>query len=175
MKTIYVCGPVSGRPEQEYKDHFEKVQVALVQTAAAEGIALGTISPTSLATKDTPWEAALKICIRHLVDCDGIAVLQGWEHSKGCLFELEIAGRLRIPVVYIEPPVDECGVAEFTNHPLYSDIIRYYKKRYFQVEEEITTPDQLVGMRNPGDIALVETVNRYLDPHGFEYIDKEEL
>jgi len=169
MKTIYLCGPVSGRPEQEYKDHFEKVQVSLVQTAAAEGVPLGTISPTSLATKDSPWEAALKTCIRHMVDCDGIAVLQGWERSKGCLLELEIAGRLKIPVVYIEPPVDECGISDFSNHPIFSDVLRYYKKRYFQAEADHPISE------HPGDIALLETVNRYLDPHGFEYIDREDL
>jgi len=169
MKAIYICGPITGRPEEEYRSHFEKVKATLAKNAEAEGLDIKFVNPTDLADKGTFWEAALKLCIRSLVACDGIAVLQGWEHSKGCLLELEIAGRLKIPVVYIEPPVDEDGIAEFSNHPIYSDVVRYYRKRYFQAEANQTTAV------HPGDIATLETVNRYLDPHGFEYIDKEEL
>ena len=70
-------------------------------------------------------------------------------------------------MVFIEAPVDEWDMAEFSNHnhPIHSDILRYYEKRFFKAENN--------NAERAGDIALLETVNRYLDPHGFEYIDKE--
>ncbi|MCL1812252.1 MAG: DUF4406 domain-containing protein [Treponema sp.] len=166
MKRIYLCGPISGR-EDVYEELFYKVQKEIAWKAKKEGVEIEIVSPSTFPCKDLSWEAALKYCIKKLVDCDGIAVLQGWEHSRGCLLELEIAGRLKIPVVHIEPPVDECGLAEFSNHPIYSDVLRYYKKCYFKAEENLDVYDRA------GDIALLETVHRYLDPHGFEYIDKE--
>jgi hypothetical protein len=163
MKQIYVCGPISGRPEEEYKEHFCTVASTIVQKAKNDGVEVEILNPSTFPCKDLSWEASLKYCIKKLVDCDGIAVLQGWEHSRGCLLELEIAGRLKIPVVHIEPPVDECVVAEFSNHPVCSDVLRYYRDRYFKAEKDPHTAE------HPGDIALLETVNRYLDPHGFEY------
>ena len=167
MKRIYVCGPISGRPEQEYKDHFDKVQNEICQRAEQEGIKFDFANPATFPCQGMSWEDALKYCIKKLVDCDGIAVLQRWEHSRGCLLELEIAGRLKIPIVHIAPPLDEWKLAEFSNQPVHSDIIRYYEKRYFQAEAALDASERA------GDIALLETANRYLDPHGFEYIDKE--
>jgi len=168
MKRIYVCGPVSGREEKEWKDHFNKAQMSISSRAKQEGIPLEFANPADFNLKGLPWHYELKYCIKQLMECDGVAVLQGWEKSKGALLELELAGRLKIPVVYIEPPVDEHSVAEFSNKPVHSDIIRYYKERYFKAEEDLSLSER------GGDIALWETANRYLDPHGFEYISIEE-
>jgi hypothetical protein len=169
MKRIYLCGPISGRPEQEYEEHFAQVEAEIKKRAAAEGIALETVSPPSFPCRDMSWEDALKYCIKQLVDCDGIAALQGWSRSRGCLLELEIAGRLKIPVVHIQPPADEYAIEEFFSLPIHSDILRYYTKRYFEAER-VMNPERIVCA---GDIALLETVNRYLDPYGFEYRERE--
>jgi hypothetical protein len=80
--------------------------------------------------------------------------------------ELALAGELKIPVVYIEPPVDASTLALLFKKPVRSDIPRYFESRIAAMEakgfDEACIEDR----------ALAETANRYLDPHGFEYIDR---
>jgi hypothetical protein len=171
MKKIYLCGPISGREEKEYKEHFEKVCFEISKRAEKENIEFVLVSPPTFPCKEMSWEDALKYCVKQMVDCDGIAVLQGWKRSKGCRLELELAGRLKIPVVYIEPPVGIDTLTEFLDFPICSDVLRYYKKRFFETS---LTMGPLEVCENAGDLALLETENRFLNPHGFEYISKEE-
>jgi hypothetical protein len=168
VKSVYLCGPISGRTEKEYKEHFDRVQRSLDFSARQEGDELAFQNPASFGYEESRWEDAMKFCVKTLADCAGVAVLQGWKKSKGCLLELELAGALKIPVVYIEPPADEIDLDDLARRPLCSDILRYYKERYFKAEKETSLSGRA------GDVALLETVNRYLDPHGFEYISIEE-
>jgi hypothetical protein len=94
--------------------------------------------------------------------CDGIALLQGWQKSRGAEIDLGLAKTLHIPVVYVEPPVDCCNLSElFIAAP---ESLRYYNARLarFHLEgfEESAADER----------ATAELANRYLDPYGFEYI-----
>jgi hypothetical protein len=109
---------------------------------------------------DAPWHKYMRRCIPRLARCDGIALLRGWEASRGALLELDLADRLNIPVVYIEPPLDIDGLSRFPD-----ELNRYFQNRYIQCiqggySEEFAE-----------ECALYETANRYLDPYGFEYLD----
>jgi hypothetical protein len=164
LKKIYLCGPITGRPD--YEEHFLKVEKTLLDKINLEGLPIKTINPSQFPLKKEPWEICLRYCIRAMLTCDGIALLQGWEHSIGCLLELYLAGRLKIPAVYLEPPVDFSIINLFLDAPVCSDVPRYFENRLTALEAE--GRDEL----NWEDTALIETCNRFLDPHGFEYIER---
>jgi hypothetical protein len=49
-----------------------------------------------------PWDACMRADIRALCLCDVIALLPGWEHSKGAHLELHIAHRIGMEVKMVE-------------------------------------------------------------------------
>jgi hypothetical protein len=71
--------------------------------AAAEQLrALGydVVNPAEInVDKSLSWEACLREDVKALCDCDILALLPGWEGSKGAHLEVHIAHRLGIEVV----------------------------------------------------------------------------
>ena len=165
MKQIYLCGPITGRPA--YEHHFFRVEKEIYDKAKAQGLPISILNPARFPVKKEAWESCLRYSIRELLTCDGVALLQGWQHSRGCSMELSLAGQLKIPVVYLEPPVNVSVISLFRELPVYSDIPRYFEKRLVQMEAEGRDENAME------DRAFLETCNRFLDPHGFEYIDRD--
>ena len=46
-----------------------------------------------------PWEAFIREDVRALIDCGGIALLDGWSASRGAALEVQIACALKMPVL----------------------------------------------------------------------------
>ena len=99
MKTkVYIAGPVS--MIQDYnRPAFEK--------AKGELVALGydAISPSDIADRigpDRPWLEYMKACIKELVDCDRIYLLDNWHASRGAKIEWNLARDLGIEPLYLE-------------------------------------------------------------------------
>lgn len=46
------------------------------------------------------WADYMKVCLRNLLDCDGVAFLPGWHDSRGSLLEMSVAADLGIPRKY---------------------------------------------------------------------------
>ena len=111
----------------------------------------------------------MRICVSELAKCGGIALLQGWQRSKGAALELKLAQDLHIPVVYVEQPVDYIALNElFTAAPetlcFYNDcLVKFHKEG---MDESLAE-----------NHAVLELTNRYLYTFGFEYteIKKGEL
>jgi hypothetical protein len=168
MKYIYLSGPISGRSREEYAAHFTKVGWEIESRALDEDLGVRAFNPVSycdIKVEDgSPWHIYMRTCIGKLVECDGIGLLQGWEKSRGAITELNLAIDLHIPIVYIEPPLTALGLYMFFGHEPGHEIYDYYLRRLYDLET--INPD------TAEDRALVETANRYLDPHGFEYIEK---
>jgi len=167
MKNIYLCGPVSGREYKEAVDHFDRIEQKIRRSAANFDMQVNTYNPMRFCPQNiVSWHEAMKICISELVLCSGIALLQGWQRSRGAALELKLAQDLRIPVVYIEPPVDLINIKEISIAA--PEALRYYNARLTQFCNE--------GVEGPlaEDRAAAETVSRYLDPYGFEYIEIKE-
>ena len=165
MKNIYLCGPVSGRPRQEAVEHFDTVEKRISAVNDLE-LEIITLNPMRFCPAVFNWYQSMRVCVGELASCSGIALLQGWQRSRGAAIEIKLAQDLHIPVVYIEPPVDFIGINElFIAAP---ESLRYYNARLAQFHTE--------GIEEPQaeDRALAELVNRYLDPQGFEYIENLE-
>ena len=90
---IYISGPMTGLPDYNraafYRAETElQIDGAVITNPARLGLEVATriASPT--------WRDYLEHDIRHLVDCDALVLLDGWEHSKGACLERHIAEEL---------------------------------------------------------------------------------
>jgi len=166
MKSIYIAGPITGRPWVFASDHFHANERRIRSAARESKIEIAIHNPVDICLPSYGWQTAMRHCIRELTCCHGIAMLRGWEKSKGAKIELALAQDLHIPVVYIEPSDDFMYINEiFTAAP---EALRYYNARLLQFERE-GVEESLAEKR-----AEAELVNRYLDPYGFEYIEISE-
>lgn len=96
MKRIYISGPMTGLPGENH---------GAFHTAAAQLRALGyeVVNPaeTTVPSEGAHWEAWLKADLRQMLTCDTIALLPGWEASKGAHLELHVAHRVGMTVVNV--------------------------------------------------------------------------
>ena len=89
---LYVAGPVTGRPNMN-RDAFEEARAAL-EAAGHEAVV-----PLDVVPADYGWRDAMRECVRHLVECDGVARLPDWRSSRGARVETELALGLGMPVM----------------------------------------------------------------------------
>ena len=89
---IYLCGPMTGLPEYNYPSF---------RAAAAELRAMGwtVINPAENAapTADPTWDDWMRISLEQVRSASLLALLPGWERSKGAQLEVETARGLGIP------------------------------------------------------------------------------
>jgi len=83
MKNIYISGPVSGRMPEEASGHFKANEQRIRDAAGECKIEADTYSPVRFCKPEYNWKQAMRVCIEILSCCDGIAMLQGWQHSRG--------------------------------------------------------------------------------------------
>ena len=90
---IYISGPMTGLVDLNFP---------AFNAAAARLRELGfdVINPAELNPDRTKsWQECMRVDIKALCDCDAIALLDGYQTSKGARLEIEIAEGLGIPVV----------------------------------------------------------------------------
>jgi hypothetical protein len=73
------------------RDEFARV-CALLHT---QGYA--AIKPHHFINSGTAWPAAMRASISRMLDCEGVAMLDGWENSKGASLEHYIAEQVGLP------------------------------------------------------------------------------
>lgn len=101
-KTIYLAGPVT---KIGFKNAYERFMTAEsflkyyyeVKNPIHYGFSI-----------DKSWEDVMKCCIKDLLDCDAIILLEGWKDSKGACLEKFLAESLNIPVYYYEEIATSC-------------------------------------------------------------------
>jgi hypothetical protein len=100
VTRIYVSGPMTGMPAFNFPA-FHAAAAAL----RSEGYAV--VNPAELDAADPApmaWADYLRRDIAQLVTCEGIALLPGWEGSKGARLESHIALMLGMEVIYLKTP-----------------------------------------------------------------------
>lgn len=95
MKTTYISGPMSDLPDLNFPAFHE---------AAHKLRALGhrVINPAEINTGgELTWQQCMRADIRALCDCHVLALLPGWERSKGAHLELHLAHRLGLEITTV--------------------------------------------------------------------------
>ena len=91
--SVYICGPMTGLPDLNYP---------AFHAAAAELRALGwhVVNPAENAPpcENPTWADWMRISLEQVRAASLLALLPGWERSKGARLEVETARELGIPV-----------------------------------------------------------------------------
>lgn len=93
MTRVYLSGPMSGIVDS----NFPAFHAHAAQLRAA---GFDVVSPAEIQEAGT-LELCLRADIRELCACDAIALMPGWENSKGANLELHIAHRLGMQVMHL--------------------------------------------------------------------------
>ena len=101
MKRVYLSGPMTGRPEYNFPAFH-----AAASALRAKG--LDVANPAEIEpTGEKTWANCMKADIKALCDCCTVALLPGWEDSKGANIEARLAIQLGMRVVEFETLVAE--------------------------------------------------------------------
>lgn len=93
---IYISGPMTGMPELNFPA-FNAAAAAL----RANGFVV--VNPAELnADNQGDWASCMKADIKALCDCAALALLPGWEGSRGAHLEVHLAHRLGMNIRRIE-------------------------------------------------------------------------
>ena len=94
-QTIYVAGPMSGFPENNYPE-FHRVSSILRNKG------FNVVSPAEYGAGEggsrVSYSDLLKEDLRKMLECDAVCTLDGWEHSTGARNEVMVAGVCGMPV-----------------------------------------------------------------------------
>ena len=91
-KKIYIAGKVTGLPQQEVIDKFNDLQINL------ENLGYQVINPINVVGDcNATWQVAMKLCIKALIDCDGVYLMDCHTQSLGAMIEKQLAIDLKIP------------------------------------------------------------------------------
>jgi hypothetical protein len=103
---LYLSGPMSGLPELNFPGFH-----AAAASLRADGHIV--INPAEITTDHgAKWEDCLRADITQLVTCEGIALMPGWEGSKGARLEAHIARELNMHEIHLVPPPVSAIAAE---------------------------------------------------------------
>ena len=89
---LYLAGPMTGIEDLNFP-------AFTAGAAALRAAGYEVVNPAELNPDHTmPWAECMRRDIAALVTCDGIALLPGWEQSRGATLEHHIASRLEMSV-----------------------------------------------------------------------------
>ena len=95
MIRLYLAGPMTGLPDLNFPAFhseaarlralgYDVVNPAEINGGADELVVCAKMTPAELKAH---WRKCMRADIKQLMDCDGIALLPGWERSKGACLE----------------------------------------------------------------------------------------
>ena len=99
-KKIYISGPITGLERHVYLKNFDDAELKL------RAMGYNVINPTKLLPSRFLWiykiigyKLTLLYDIWHLLNCDGIYMIDGWQWSKGARLEKNIADVFGLEII----------------------------------------------------------------------------
>ena len=93
---LFISGSISGRPYKEAAIHFNETANLAYQ------IGFDPVNPIRLCDYSWSWWRCMAVCLWHLLWCDAVFMLDGWEKSRGARIEHRVAKLLNKEIVYDE-------------------------------------------------------------------------
>lgn len=91
---VYISGPIAHYDLNERKKAFKCIENALLEQG------FEPVNPFNNGVPDDAhWRDHMKADIALLLQCDRIYLMPGWELSKGCKLELDVASSVGIPIL----------------------------------------------------------------------------
>lgn len=109
-ETVYIAGPMTGIPKWNFPAFFDAEYQLLelgysVRNPAHNDGKNVEEAMASAGTPDKPnypWSYYMKRDLPHVMDCDMICLLPGWQESKGARLEVHVAQALGIPLMILQ-------------------------------------------------------------------------
>lgn len=89
---VYISGPMTGMKDLNFPafNYYAGVLRA---------VGYEVVNPVELnPDPTTPWDKCMRADLKALCDCDALALLPGWENSKGAHLELHVAHRIGLKI-----------------------------------------------------------------------------
>jgi hypothetical protein len=100
---LYLAGPMTGYPKLNFP-------AFTAEAARLRALGFEIVNPAELNEgSGGDWLACMRVDIKALVDCDGVALLPGWEKSRGAPIEQGLARDLGLLVFWAAHLVDLAG------------------------------------------------------------------
>lgn len=96
-KTIYISGPMAGIDEHNFPAFFEAEERLRNAGWLVNNPASLQPGPSEDLSLDESWAWCLKRDIPFLLEAEEVALLPGWQNSRGAKLEVSIAVRLFMP------------------------------------------------------------------------------
>jgi len=91
---LYIAGPITG--VDNHQVNFDKAATTLVERG------FEVANPCWLDDQGAAcgwgWEDYMKATLTMMLACDGVALIEGWERSKGAALEIQVANGVGMPV-----------------------------------------------------------------------------
>jgi hypothetical protein len=92
-KKIYIAGKVTNEPFDKVVAKFKEAELTLT------AMGFEAVNPIEVVhNASEPWDSAMKICIKAMLDCDGMVILPCWSLSRGARIERQLAEDLDITI-----------------------------------------------------------------------------
>lgn len=125
MTRIYLSGPMSGIADNNFPAF--KAWAATLREHGYD-----VVSPHEIQIQEAgTWELCLRADLRELCTCDAIALMPGWENSKGANLELHVAHRLGMQVMHL---------------PLQFDLVQHLRRQIEFSERTYGPGDRTAGV-----------------------------
>ena len=98
MTKVYISGPMTG-----IEDYNKPAFMKAAETLRAQGYEV--VNPAEIAQevskvlKDPQWTDYMRADLKALCGCDRVAMLDGYENSKGAMIEISLAVELGLELV----------------------------------------------------------------------------
>lgn len=92
-KKVYIAGKVTGLNPDIVSSKFQNAEIQV------ELLGFEAVNPIKVVNNITePWESAMKICVKAMLECDAVVILPCWSLSTGARIERQLAAALGIPI-----------------------------------------------------------------------------
>lgn len=97
MTSLYVAGPMTGLPEFNYPAFNTAADLPRERGYTVFNPTLDRPSPAA-DPPDMTWVDYMRAALAMVIKADGIALLGGWENSRGARLEVDVARALGMQV-----------------------------------------------------------------------------